>query len=255
MKAYKGFDENLKCKGFQYEVGTEYKTDSAELCKKGFHGCKNPFDVFNYYDPNFSRYAEVEIDAISSENSSDSKIVGKDIKIVAEIGLKGIIEAGIGFIFNSVKWCKKRRSATGDSSGAQATGDSSGAQATGDRSGAQATGDSSGAQATGYRSGAQATGYSSGAQATGDSSGAQATGDRSMASVNGLDSLATVDGRNAVACALGPQSKAKGTKDSWLVLAEWEENKIINIKSILVDEKTIKINTFYKLENNQIIEA
>ena len=228
MKAYKGFDENLKCKGFQYEVGTEYKTDSAELCKKGFHGCKNPFDVFNYYDPNFSRYAEVEIDAISSENSSDSKIVGKDIKIVAEIGLKGIIEAGIGFIFNSVKWCKKRRSATGDSSGAQATG---------------------------YRSGAQATGYSSGAQATGDSSGAQATGDRSMASVNGLDSLATVDGRNAVACALGPQSKAKGTKDSWLVLAEWEENKIINIKSILVDEKTIKINTFYKLENNQIIEA
>lgn len=46
MKAYKGFNRKLKCKGFQYEVGKEYEEPEAELCKCGFHACENPLDVF-----------------------------------------------------------------------------------------------------------------------------------------------------------------------------------------------------------------
>ena len=55
MKAYKGFDKELKCRDFQYEVGKEYEETKADLCSCGFHACENPLDVFNYYPPATSR--------------------------------------------------------------------------------------------------------------------------------------------------------------------------------------------------------
>ena len=99
MKAYKGFDKNLKCRGFQYEVGKEYETESAKLCDTGFHACENPLNTLNYYKPGDSRYCEVELDA-TEERGDDSKRVGKRIKIETEIGLKGLIEAEVKFVFD-----------------------------------------------------------------------------------------------------------------------------------------------------------
>lgn len=93
MKAYKGFDKDLKCRGFQYEVGKEYEEGSAELCKKGFHACENPLDTFRYYGPTDSRYCEVDVADNGERNDADSKVCGKHIKIGAEIGLKGVINA------------------------------------------------------------------------------------------------------------------------------------------------------------------
>ena len=100
MKAYKGFDKDLKCRGFQYEVGKEYEEGSAELCKKGFHACENPLDTFRYYGPTDSRYCEVDVDDNGERNGDDSKVCGKHIKIGAEIGLKGVINAGVRFVFD-----------------------------------------------------------------------------------------------------------------------------------------------------------
>ena len=97
IKAFKGFDKDLKCRGFQYEIGKEYEEKTASLCNTGFHACEHPLDVLGYYPPgDGSRYCEVEIDA-TSERSDDTKVCGTKIKIGAEIGIKGLIKAAFQY--------------------------------------------------------------------------------------------------------------------------------------------------------------
>ena len=109
MKAYKGFDKDLKCKDFQYEVGKEFKTDEPiQLCKKGFHSCENPHDVFNYYEPgNNNRFAEVKIDGVSDEKEADSKRVSSSLKIVAEISVFNICKIAVKTFFDNFGFSKK----------------------------------------------------------------------------------------------------------------------------------------------------
>lgn len=100
MRACKGFDRDLKCRGFQYEVGGEYTEETAELCKCGPHACENPLDTLRYYRPGDSRYCEVEIEDNGQRSSYDSKVCGKHIRIGAEIGLEGVINAGVRFVLD-----------------------------------------------------------------------------------------------------------------------------------------------------------
>ncbi len=97
MKAYKGFDKDLKCRGFQYEIGKAYGEDGAKLCDKGFHACEHPLDCFRYYPPADSRYCEVELDDNGERYSDDTKVCGKHIKIGGEIGIKGLIHAAFEY--------------------------------------------------------------------------------------------------------------------------------------------------------------
>ncbi|MFR6258927.1 MAG: hypothetical protein ACLULK_09140, partial [Anaerovoracaceae bacterium] len=191
MKAYKGFDKDLKCRGFQYEVGKDYEEERVELCDCGFHACENPMDVFNYYSPADSRYCEVKLDDVSAEHGSDSKRCGKKINIGAEIGIKGIVEAFVKFTMDKVDWKNDKESNTGDQSAATNTGDRSAATNTGDQSAATNTGYQSAATNTGYQSAATNTGHRSAATNTGDQSAATNTGDQSAATNTGDRSAAT----------------------------------------------------------------
>ena len=173
---YKGLDKDLKCRDFQYEIGGEYVEDSASLCNKGFHACENPIDTFSYYPPASSRYCEVELGDVSDETSGDSKRCGKRIKIGAEIGIKGIIDAFIKFTFDKIDWKNAKKSNTGNYSAATNTGNRSAATNTGDYSAATNTGYQSAATNKGNQSAATNTGYQSAATNTGDYSAATNTG-------------------------------------------------------------------------------
>jgi hypothetical protein len=106
MKAFKGFDKDMKCKDFQFEEGKTYEEPTASLCEKGFHACENPLDVLNHYplldnDAEPNRFAEVDLEANDERKNDDSKRVGKKIHIKAEFSLKGLIKAGIDFLLET----------------------------------------------------------------------------------------------------------------------------------------------------------
>ena len=151
MKCYKGFDKDLKCRDFQYEIGKEYEEERAEICNTGFHACENPLDVFGYYAPADSRYCEVELDA-NDQKSNDSKRVGNKISIKAEIGIAGIIKAGLEYIKDQANWDDDKKSNTGYQSVATNTGYKSATTNTGNCSAATVEGKESVAMAIGYNS-------------------------------------------------------------------------------------------------------
>ena len=260
MKAYKGFNEELKCRGFQYEVGKEYEEPKAELCKCGFHACENPLDVFRYYPPASSRYCEVEMDEVDPWIEDDSKRCSKKIRIGVEIGFKGIIDAGIKFIMDSVDWANKKEFNTQYRSAATNTQYRSAATNTQYQSAAINTGDQSAATNTGDWSAAINTGDWSVATNMGDWSVATNTGYQSAAINTGKASVATVEGEESIAIATGIKSRAKGSLGCYIVLAEWYRDEfaswhIKHVQSAKVDGVKIKADTFYTLKNGEFVEV
>ena len=221
IKGYKGFDKNLQCRGFQYKVGETFEEKGTiKACESGFHFCENPFNVFNYYSPSDSRYCNVEGDGKIDTNNSDSKVACSKLHIHTEIGLSGLISAGVKFILDKVDWGNNKATNTGYQSAATNTGDQSAATNTGDQSAATNTGKQSAATNTGYRS------------------------------------AASVEGKDSIAIVTGYDSKAKGAMGCWIVLTErgdWDGNTypIINVQAFKVDGISIKADTFYKLKNSK----
>jgi hypothetical protein len=259
MKCFKGFDKDLKCRDFQYEIGKEYTEEKADICNCGFHACEFPMDVFGYYPPSDSRYCEVELEENGQKSSDDSKRVGKKISVKAEIGIAGIIKAGVEYIKEQVDWEDDKATNTGNYSAATNTGYQSAATNTGNYSAATNTGDYSAATNTGDYSAATNTGDQSAATNTGDRSAATNTGDRSAATNTGDYSAAIVEGKESIALATGIKSKAKGKIGCFIVLTEWKEINneyhIVDIKSAKVDGENIKEDTFYMLKDGKFVEV
>ena len=258
MKCFKGFDKDLKGKDFQYEIGKEYTEEKADICDCGFHACKFPMDVFGYYSPSDSRYCEVDLEA-NNQLSNDSKRVGKKISVKAEIGIAGIIKAGVEYIKEQVNWEDDKATNTGNYSAATNTGYHSAATNTGYQSAATNTGNYSAATNTGEYSAATNTGKRSAATNTGDRSAATNTGNYSAATNTGDRSAAIVEGKESIALATGINSKAKGKIGCFIVLAEWKEINyeyhIVDVKSAKVDGENIKEDTFYTLKDGKFVEA
>ena len=219
MKAYKGFNADMTCRGFQYKEGETYHEDIADLCHKGFHACERPLDVLAYYSPNSSVYHEVELDDVSEQREEDSKVCAKFIKIGAKVDIATLVEATVDYTVskcNPVKsqHAKKDRgaaSATGWNGAALATGDRGAASAIGRRGAASATGWNGAALATGDRGAASATGAWSVASATGSRGAASATGSQGAASATGCYSVASSTGSQGAASATGCYSVASST--------------------------------------------
>ena len=202
MKAYKGFDKDLKCRGFQYELGREYQETEALLCRKGFHACENPLDTFRYYPPTDSRYCEVEIADNGPRNSDDAKVCGEKIKIGAEIGLDGVIKDGVQFILEMCKGSAEDH-ASGTSGNAAASGVCGNAAASGENGNAAASGVRGNAAASGVWGNAAASGARGNAAASGVCGNAAASGVRGNAAASGVWGNAAASGAWGNAAASG----------------------------------------------------
>ena len=272
MKAYKGFDKDLKCRGFQYEVGKEYEEANAALCKKGFHACENPLDTFRYYRPGESRYCEVELEDNGERSGNDTKVCGKRIRIGAELGVKGVIQAGVRFVFDKCENATENH-ASGERGNAAASGDLGNAAASGERGNAAASGWRGNAAASGWRGNAAASGNLGNAAASGNLGNAAASGESGNAAASGWRGNAAASGKRGTAVATGKQgssaangeqclavawgkdSRAKGKLGTWLVVTEYDSGMILNAKLVQVDGLTVKDETWYTLKNGEMVEA
>ena len=231
--SYKGFDANLQCRGFQYEVGKEYEHEgNVEVCSSGFHACEYPLDVFNYYPPSGSRFAAVQQSGKLIRHEDDSKVASQKISISAELTLPGIIKAAIEYTFSR---CKP-------------VDPGSPASSTGNRGAASSTGDYGAASSTGYQGAASSTGYQGAASSTGYRGAASSTGDRGAASSTGARSV-------AMAC--GIEGKAMAGETGAIVLVfRGEDGEIIHIRASKVGENGIKPGVWYSLdEHGEFVEA
>ncbi|EGG1534275.1 hypothetical protein IC846_002441 [Salmonella enterica] len=221
---FKGFNKDLKCRGFQFAIGETFHHDGkVEACGSGFHACECPFDVFSYYPPAESRYAEtISFGLTDSEEGGDTKIASSSITIKDELTLHQFIQRGIEWIWSKIDksleqqiMCGNRSAATntGDWSAATNTGYQSAATNTGYQSAATNTGDWSAATNTGDQSAATNTGYRSAATNTGNRSAATNTGNRSAATNTGDWSAATNTGNRSAATNTGNRSAATNTGD------------------------------------------
>ena len=158
IKSYKAFDENMRCRGFQYEVGKEYDMNGdIKCCKRGFHACESPMEVWDYYDMLTSRFAEVEQSGKISAEGRTTKICSSHIKIKAELKLADIINIGVEWLkdltspskikddstaLNDDGFDKKQIGSSGDSAQIGSSGDSAQIGSSGDYAQIGSSGDS-----------------------------------------------------------------------------------------------------------------
>lgn len=215
MKAYKGFDRNMRCRGFQFEEGKTYETDKAELCKTGFHACTNPLDVWRHYSPaDGCEYHEVELEDVSEErNSGDSKVCGKRIRIGAKLGIKELVNASVRMYDEEAKGVKDAKGALTDNGAISVQIASAGDWA-----------------------------YIGSARNRAQIASA---GDKAQ-----IETL----GANCVMMCAGQSGRAKGKIGSWIVLTEWVNGEP-NVVAKRIDGALVKADTWYVLRYGQMQEV
>ena len=218
IKAYKAFDKDLSCRGFKYEVGKEYEeTGDIKACEKGFHACPYPLAVFGYYAPAGARFCEVEQSGKIDDSEGD-KVCSSKIRIGAELDIRGLVKATVSFVKER---CTNECNAE---PGKPATAGNYGA----------ATAGNYGAATAGYK-------------------GAATAGDYGAATARGKAST----GSNGLSVARGKNVQVKGGIGAILVIAEEKEDTydIVDWKAVVVDGEVVKADTWYRLENGELVEV
>ena len=232
IKSYKAFDENMRCRGFQYEVGKEYDMNGdIKCCKRGFHACESPMEIWNYYDMLTSRFAEVEQSGKISAEGDTTKVCSSHIKIKAELKLADIINVGVEWLKDLTSPSKiKDDSATLNDKGF-------------DKKQIGSSGNSAQIGSSGEYAKIGSSGNSAQIGSSGDYAQIDSTGEDSV-----------------IMCA-GVRSVAKAKIGSWITLSEWKHDDRkgrwvpVCVKTERVDGIKIKPDTWYKLRDGEFVEA
>nr|UVY33937.1 MAG: hypothetical protein [Bacteriophage sp.] len=279
MKAFKGFNKDLTCRGYQYEEGKEFHTEREECCDTGFHACEYPLDCFGYYDPAHSVYHEVELSGEMDRSGDNTKVCATDIKIGARLSIAGLVKMAIDFTMSKVNkeaGSDERHgfaSATGDCGASSATGDCGASSATGNCGASSATGNYGASSATGDYGASSATGNYGASSATGNYGASSATGNCGASSATGYKGASSVSDPTGVAVAWGHEARAKGCKGAHLILSDWrfigekywdgsykdmynKDNwELTGAKMVVVDGEKIKEDTYYRCIEGEIVEV
>ena len=233
ITAYKAFDENFRCRNFQYEVGKEYEIKGEiKCCERGFHACESPMEVFDYYDMFNSRFAEVEQSGqIDKEDDNKStKICSSRIKIKAELKLADIINIGIEWLKDITSSSKVKADIDLNDNG-------------------------------GYSAQIGSSGYYAKIGSSGNYAQIGSSGYSAQIGSSGNYAKIKSNGEYSVIMCAGKNSAAKAKAGSWITLSEWvydeEKGRTITkcVKTEYVDGKRIKEDTWYKLKNGEFVEV
>ena len=222
IKSYKGFDKNLKCRDFQYEIGKEYEMDGEiKVCNRGFHACESPFDVFDHYTMIDSRFCEVEQDGNISKEDRGTKICSSKIKIKAELKLADMIYLGVEWLKEITSPEKIKTSIKDNSSG--------------------------------YGAKIGSSGYGAKIGSSGNDAKIGSSGNDAKIGSSGNYAQIDSTGEGCVIMCAGINSVAKASKGSWITLSEWSYSDKkqryipVCVKTEFVDGEKIKADTYYKL--------
>ena len=223
VRAWKGFNPDLTCRGFQFVEGQTHEHDGdVRLCHSGFHAVTLPLDVLAYYPADRSVYREVQLEGVAAKTSEDSKVAGRKITLGASVNMAGLVKAHVEAIWSRVGNPSEKTEAT--------TGYYAHAATTGRYANAATTGYSAHAATTGRYANAATTGYSASVRAS------------------------TAD-EGSIAAVLG-QGAAKGALGCWLVLTERDGDlNILGVQALKVDGEQIKADTYYTLRNGQAVAS
>ena len=233
ITTYKGFNQDLTCRDFQYAIGEVHQhIGEVKECRSGFHACKRPMDIFRFYSPVDARFFKVEQSGKTSEG--DCKVASEYIELKVEITLQGLVDDTVEALLNEVE------------SSEDNTGAYSASTNTGDYSASTNTGNYSASTNTGNYSASTNTGNYSASTNTGDCSASTNTGDCSASTNTGKESLAIVTGYN---------SKAKAGEGSWIVIVERNSSgEILTVKTGKAGVD-VKPDVFYKVIGGEFVEC
>lgn len=240
ITSYKAFDKNMQCRGFQYEVGKEYEMDGEiKCCNRGFHACKSPIEVWNYYDMLDSRYAEVEQSGKIEKEENSTKVCSSHIKIKAELKLDDIINIGVEWLKDITSPSKVKADGVLNDNGDR-------------RKQIGSSGDYAKIGSSGDSAQIGSSGDSAKIGSSGNSAQIGSSGNYAQIDSTGEDSV--------IMCASN-SSRAKAKVGSWITLAEWKwsyEKKRdvpVYVKTEYVDGENIKADTWYQLKNRKFVEV